>query len=273
MSTVWLAADIAKATRLPRSGWLLMIQCFFDDSGTHAGAPIVVWGGVIGTCEQFAVMEERWIELLKQPLPGKPPLKKFRLTDCHAIAGEFKGYTRTECDVVQNLFRTAIVESDLIPVAYGVDTAIWDARVVGRLRELFDPESAVFGTCARLALEVAEENNQKVSVVFDEGRENEKLHRLCIASRELLPRGAALTDATFSKVIQSPGLQAADVVANYFYRYAQQWQINRNADPSCHFQHLLVNSAQKHYGMFSESEIDHIVINVTARLRARGVAI
>ena len=47
---VWI--DLASAV-LPRrwreKGLLLMLKAYFDDAGTHAGAPIAVMGGLIGT--------------------------------------------------------------------------------------------------------------------------------------------------------------------------------------------------------------------------------
>ena len=272
MTSMWSAADIARASRLPPAGMMLMIECYFDDSGTHGGASVVVWGGVIGTIEQFKSLDERWAILLQSPLPAKPKLRRFHLFDCRSGMGEFADYSLPERDRVQYLFREAMIESGIMPVAFGVDVSAWETRVKGLLRQMLPPESVVFGVCARTALEIAEDNKSKVSMVFDEDSQGRN-QRLYFGARELLPEGARRSAATFVSVSESAGLQAADVVANYFYRYAQRWLRDRNVLPEPHFLHLLNNSEQQYYGMFSESEIDIIVEGVISGLRARGVVL
>ncbi len=82
MTVSWSAADIVRALRPPWDGPALMLQCYLDDSGTHGGAPVVVWGGVIGSVDQFGRLEDQWKRLLREPLPGKLPLKSFHLSHC-----------------------------------------------------------------------------------------------------------------------------------------------------------------------------------------------
>ncbi len=40
-----------------RDGRLLMLKAYFDDAGTHASAPVVVMGGLVGTVEQWDALE------------------------------------------------------------------------------------------------------------------------------------------------------------------------------------------------------------------------
>jgi hypothetical protein len=66
-----------------------MLGAFFDDSGTHAGSPAVVIGGLLGTDDQWDAFEKVWTERLAAPLRNRPPLKEFHLAHCRARQGEF----------------------------------------------------------------------------------------------------------------------------------------------------------------------------------------
>jgi hypothetical protein len=72
---------------------------------------------------QKFIIEERlqfevdWAEKLKDPAPGKPPLKKFHLSNCNARKGEFASYNRTEQNFVIREFRQIIINARLTSVA------------------------------------------------------------------------------------------------------------------------------------------------------------
>jgi hypothetical protein len=77
-----------------------MLGAFFDDSGTHAGSPVMTIGGVLGTEAQWDVFAAAWEALLKEPLPGKKPLKQFHLSPCRAGRDEFESYSSAESKAV-----------------------------------------------------------------------------------------------------------------------------------------------------------------------------
>lgn len=221
MSVIWTAADVAEATRLPEAGRLLMIQWFFDDSGTHGNSAVVVWGGVVGTVPQFRFLEDRWNKLLANPPHGRKPLSKFSQSDCQSCRGEFIDYSFAESQHLQYLFRSIILQSGVVPVTFGTDVAAWNSCMNGALRRFMgSAESASFGQCAKFALELAEINKQKVSIVFDQGGISAIHHMLYDGASRLIPEGAKLSAISFLPVVGTPGLQAADIVANYFYVYA-----------------------------------------------------
>lgn len=37
-----------------------MLRAYFDDSGTHADAPVIAVGGVIGTDDQWRQFLQKW---------------------------------------------------------------------------------------------------------------------------------------------------------------------------------------------------------------------
>src|SRR5437588_11737895 len=99
MSADWGVAQIARVI-LPRvaggSDAIIMSMGYFDDSGTHGSSEVVVWGGLMGTESQWLKFERKWKIKLAEPLPGKPPLKRFHMFDCEARVGEFEYYSDPE---------------------------------------------------------------------------------------------------------------------------------------------------------------------------------
>jgi hypothetical protein len=69
---------------------------FADDAGTHSNSEVTVIAGFIGSTEQGAGFEIDWIEKLRNPAPGRGPLKRFHMTECEAGFGEFAGWSPAE---------------------------------------------------------------------------------------------------------------------------------------------------------------------------------
>src|SRR4051794_36222543 len=97
-----------------------MSMGYFDDSGTHGSSEVVVWGGLMGTESQWLKFELKWKAKLAEPLPGKPPLKRFHMAECDAGDGEFIGYNRGELDAVTHDFRQIILDAGVYGYAAGV---------------------------------------------------------------------------------------------------------------------------------------------------------
>jgi len=76
-----------------------MLEFYFDDSGTHNGSRIAVWGGVVGYKQYMQELEEAWKARLQCPCDGKPPIKAFHSSHLAASDGEFKGYNQAERDL------------------------------------------------------------------------------------------------------------------------------------------------------------------------------
>lgn len=272
MSYAWSASDIARIASLRASDYLLMLQFFFDDSGTHERSPVVVWGGVLGTEQQFAVLEEKWRALLACPLPGKPPLKKFHLTHCRSHRDEFESYSEAESDRLQFLFRSIIIDTALVSVAFGTYVESWERNVTGKLRDaLGSADSPSIGTCIKVAFDYGAANpDMKLALVFDKGRRLPIQENLLKAFEFSDPTLSARASDSYLAVEGSPGLQAADIVANSFYRYAVAWQYDNDSIPDAHFADLLRNrpfdqdgrQILDHFGVFNEQRIREMVVGM-----------
>lgn len=221
---------------------IAVIGAFFDDSGTHAGAPLIVIGGVIGTGEQWDDFASRWEALLRSPLPGKPPLRQFHLAPCRAGEGEFQGYNRAERDRITFLFRRLIVDQGFVTVASAVDRAAWDEIMIGDLSaEAGDPIGYCFVKCVDLVVGAARARRpgEEIMFFFDEATKPSFAtwsdHYL--SQKKRYPEIASFTFAPVGRVA---ALQAADMIASETYQFGREWlRDSRNPTVNPHFREFM----------------------------------
>ncbi len=250
MTQAILARDIARVV-LPRdvqNGGLFMLSAYFDDSGTHQGSPLVVWGGAMGTEAQWTKFETAWRALLQAPLPGKPPLKQFHAAACKAGEGEFSGYSSGERDHITYLFRSMMIDAHLTTTASVVCRPDWDELVVGNiLKRAGSAEVASFVHCIINALAWAESlspREPQIALIFDLGRQtpeiSEMTSRVLSFDRPTAP--VKIAGISFNRVADFPPLQAADMIATESFWAAQRWLENHNNySARAHFRHMLDN--------------------------------
>ena len=92
-------------------GMFAMLEFYFDDSGTHKGSRVAVWGGIAGYKEFLEELEIAWKAQLSHPCDGRPPIKAFHSSHLAASDGEFKSYSEAERDLTRYNFRKIIVEA------------------------------------------------------------------------------------------------------------------------------------------------------------------
>jgi hypothetical protein len=201
---------------------MLMLHCYFDDSGTHGASRLAVWAGVAGASGHFFDLDKRWKTLLAEPLPGKASISKFGLADCRGGHNEFFGYSQGERDRVRHLFRQAIIKSGMHPISFAVDKRAWSSLVTGEMLKSYACGAAgvAFSGCANFALQLASKMPQsRMACVFDRGQRNsETLSLINDAEIRAEQQGVSVT-YTFAKVGDVTGLQAADMVATEHYWY------------------------------------------------------
>ncbi|MDO9489305.1 MAG: hypothetical protein Q7J32_13105 [Sphingomonadaceae bacterium] len=209
---------------------MAMLECYFDDSGTHGDSKIVTWGGLMGTSKQWDYLDKRWRKLLAEPLPGKPPLKQFHLSHCAALDGEFKDYKRGESDRLRYLFRQIIADAKLESYSFSVSTRDFDDLVRGRARDYFgSPERlAITGCLGRSLIRANELGHEFVSIILDQGRMSDEIRAYAKAVEDTYIGAAALVSIAAMKVGHWTPLQAADTVATEGY-WSARTRLERGA--------------------------------------------
>lgn len=208
-----------------RPGLLLMLKCYFDDSGTDAKSPALVWAGILGRAELIDKLDRDWRALLREPLPGKPPLEAFHLSSCAAAGGEFRTYSQAERDLTRRKFRQIIVESGAEGVGYAVSTKDYDELIQGAARDHYGTaEQCCVGGCIQYALErSAELGVKQVAIIFDEGRRTPEIQSILDRVKANYVGPAELVHIGFSPVTKFAPLQAADTLATETFWNAKDY--------------------------------------------------
>lgn len=216
-------------------GIIAVLGAFFDDSGTHPDSPVVAIGGLLGTEAQWDEFAPRWDALVKEPLPGKPPIKKFGLSKLRGGYEQFRDYGRVERDQINTRFKNIILDVGLVTLAAAVDRHAWNELIIGPLKNEFgDSEEYCFVKCvdSTIATIRARKPGEQVYFFFDQGRrpQLELWGRLYLAQSERYPEIAGISFAPVTEVV---ALQGADLIATETYQFAQAWLKDRE-NPQAH---------------------------------------
>ncbi|MGH7193684.1 MAG: hypothetical protein ACREJM_09145 [Candidatus Saccharimonadales bacterium] len=227
-------------------GLLVMLRAYFDDSGTHQNSDVILIGGLIGTREQWDKFEAAWAAKLAEPLPSKPRLRRFHLSECNACDGDFAAYSRAESDAVIHDFRQIIIDAKLIGTALAIDRRAWNEFIVGDslLRNFGDPVAACVERCLVecLAIAGAHPEGDFVSVWFDRSIKSPLVQE--IADRFMRPLlRPRISTVLFGSVADLLPLQGADIVATESYWQAIEWlKLGDAALPRAHMRHYIANA-------------------------------
>jgi hypothetical protein len=213
-----------------------MFQGYFDDSGTHDGARIAVWGGLIGPQENFERLDQNWRALLRCPIEGKPPLTKFSLSKCMSSEGEFETYIPAERDLVRRRFREAIIDADLAAIAYVVFAEDWE-KLLSPLEKQYlgKAQNMAFRGCIESMEKFAIGENTHAALFFDAGQHGVATNSILEAWKVTHPQFGERVSVTFSPVASLTGLQAADMVAGEAYHYGLHEKNPAAAPLGAHF--------------------------------------
>lgn len=206
------------------TGWLTMLNAYFDDSGTHDQSSIVLLAGVFGTEAEMTSLERMWQKHLDRPLDGlKPPLTRFHMTDCQGSRGEFEGWSRTETDYFCHQLQTTIIDSGVSAYGIGCARKDWDDLVTGDMRAILgDPEGFCVRNCFVKAIEWANANtfDPRMSFIFDGRPHRQRENKVVFDAFQRQTSSPHLVGISFITSHKIQPLQAADMIAWELYQHA-----------------------------------------------------
>ncbi|HLF59262.1 MAG TPA: hypothetical protein VI732_06495 [Alphaproteobacteria bacterium] len=237
-----------------------MLQCYFDDSGTHDNAKVVAWGGLVGNVDAFEKLDTAWRRALSLSIEGKPPLEKFSLSHCANAWDEFADYKPAERDLVRRTFRNLIIEHDVAPIAFTVSVRDWNAASTPVDRMLLgDAQNLAFFGCLDATGKIAGATGDSVSCHFDQGQAGIPLNSVLAAYQFMHPEHRDRISISFSSVIALTGLQAADTIAYEAYQYGLHLEDPKTHPLNPHFTDL-VNRKGAIFLSLHRKEIDEFLI-------------
>lgn len=233
--------DVARVSLPNRGarGVIAMLELYMDDSGTHDGSLIVVWGGVAGDKHYMDKLDAAWREQLKHPCDGKPAIKRFHSYDLEHGLREFEGYNQGERDLTRRNFRQVCVQSDVTVLAYGVSVRDWDQLVrIGDRKPDYTAEQFVFGKAIFDVAKAAKAEREPLTLQFDQGRDDPGLRRLIQPVLERAKMDGRFVSYGFAPVAEVPALQAADLVVHEAYRVFKEYLDDPSSEPRAHAKRL-----------------------------------
>ena len=248
-----------------------MLGAFFDDSGTHRGAPVIAVGGLIGTDVQWDLFDKKWQEILANPVDGKPPLSQFHLSPCRGAEGEFKSYKPVERDYVTGRFRDVILDVNLVTIAAAVDRVAWDELVFGDIAaEVGGAIELCFFKCMEAMIWTIRlrRPGEAIIVGFDQGTkpELEAWTKFYMMPPKQYPEIAAMG---FSKVKEVTALQGADLIVTETYQYAKECiSKGSNAVPNPIFEAFMKRELSAGL-IFGRAQIEEMVARIRSTIDAR----
>lgn len=254
--------------RAAKGRFIAVLGAFFDDSGTHAGSPLVVIGGLLGTDEQWDAFAAAWEALLAKPLPGKPPLRQFHLSPCRAREGEFESYNEAERNRITYLFRRIILDVGLVTVAAAVNKVAWDELVTDEMvGQLGDPIELCFVKCVDSVISIIRRRKpgEMVLFFFDQATKI-KLEQLAKFYRIQAARYPEIAGISFAPVPNVVALQGADMIATETYQYGREWlKAGESASASAHFREFLKRDLSAGF-IFDREHIEEAVRRIRENL-------
>jgi hypothetical protein len=241
-------------------GMFVMLEFYFDDSGTHGGSKVVVWGGVVGHQQFMDELEVAWKSQLSHPCDGKPPINAFHSSHLAAGKGEFEGYSPAEKDLTRNNFRKIIVDAGLTVLSFGISADDWANIVTGRARLILgSAERLIFGQAVLVSCRAAKKENLPLSFQFDKGRDTPELHSIIKPALEVAEIEGNAVSYGFSPVAQNTGLQAADLVAHETYQFFVKYIFDEGTSPGPHLAQLFRDAHDAKAAWIGKEQIQNMV--------------
>lgn len=248
-------------------GRFVMLEFYYDDSGSHDQSDVIVWGGVTGHKQTMDELDRAWQARLARPIEGRPPITKFRMFDLMHGRNEFEGYNDAEKDRVRRNFRQCIVDSGASVLAFAISRRDWDAVATPAAKQvLHGAERMIFGIAVMQSCKIAKTQNDALSFVFDKGR-NKVLDSIIAPAIDAADFNENLVGYSFQPVASVNSLQAADLVAYETYRFGCDFLVDDSADPNPHMKRLLEDCHDQRVGWIGRNQIQSMIDGTSDLMR------
>lgn len=159
---VW---DLSRAILADKDGVVAVIKVFMDESGTHAGSPVVTVAAYVGRPAAWRDWTKDWTRALR-------PIKVYHAVDAQHLVGEFEGWTSGDVGSLVARLLPITANAEIGAIAASIDMRVYEQAVAVRedLREQFGrPYIACLQRVMHLVLAAAASagNSERVAFVHE----------------------------------------------------------------------------------------------------------
>jgi hypothetical protein len=209
-----LLAQLLAAVLPGGKGAVVMLRAYFDESGTHEGAPALIVAGYLFEPESCVTLEREWSAAL-----CGAGVSVFHAKDSAHFLGEFKGMSREERDSLYVGLLGLIKRHVVLGVAVSVPQDVFDRLKPKGWEAKF---GGAYAVCATLCLQAVgrwcRENSpdERVAYFFEAGHESAaEANRFMqhVVRHPFLAEEYRYNSHTFIPKRDAIPLQAADILA------------------------------------------------------------
>ena len=204
-----------------------MLAAYFDESGTHASAPVICIAGVVGTAIQLSRIELGWCKALQ-----KLGVSTFHASKCYGQHGEFHGKDEDDCLRLVDELSNEIEGKHINILAAALVRADWDRVASPELKRRFHSHYHFCFECVM----------QQISSWSRDYARNEPVALTFAEHQEYGPRAAEISALYqqsasygnfgyfgFAKPACVIALQAADLVCYETYQFMSTGDYSRQS--------------------------------------------
>jgi hypothetical protein len=239
----------------PGARLFVAFNAYYDESGTHAGSPVTVLGGFVGSADEWACLDRDWRKVL-----AKHDLRFIRAKQLYHREEPFRGWSDKQyrhlwADIFYAIQERRGLHLSKI-VLRDTDYAQHYLQNGPKRKERLDTRYALCMRCALHTYPMAldRKNDGPVNYVLEAGHKNAgdalRVFNEVKQSKDIGWR-KSIGALSFGSKVDFPALQAADFVSYWFYR-TELMKIKRGTD-------LLIGPVEGELADCGLMVLDHVI--------------
>jgi hypothetical protein len=130
-------AELARLFHSPSNPWkaLALLRAYFDDSGTHAGSPIVMIAGYVATEQAWDSVQQAWKRVLDEF--ASKGVTWFHMSEFQGGHGQFAGLDEPLRKYLINQLSGILETADVQAIWAGVNAEEWDELTTPRFLQKY----------------------------------------------------------------------------------------------------------------------------------------
>jgi hypothetical protein len=203
--------EFSRAFLAGRRGFVVVLQAYFDESGTHSGSPVLTVG-----C--YYARPSVWNKWTKDWNRKKQPINVFHANECNERNGQFEGWSRPDRDKLVIDLLPTLTAHKLKGIVSGINLVEFEeaAKETPEIRQTVkDPYFTCFSYCMFSLLSILERDypGDGLAVVHEQNDYREQAEKTFKFVWDVLDKHRHKMWFSFGSKEMFVPLQAADVLA------------------------------------------------------------